>query len=178
MWCGWLSGWIQEHEFVPLFGQLENIWFANEEIIFEYTPLRTLEFCSSLMAYKVEKISDFSSTGFCLYYRMLDFNIYSSVELNTGLYISLKITYLGSACFVNSKQVSDIFAYISFYNFTHVHCGFKGVRGTVAAYHFRIEHVVKLVNSCANLNGDIDEQAVFRMEGNGTGMSVFLWHWV
>ena len=75
---------------MPLFGQLENIWLANEEIIFEYTPLRTLEFCSSLMAYKVEKISDFSSTGFCLYYRMLDFNIYSSVELNTGLYISLK----------------------------------------------------------------------------------------
>jgi hypothetical protein len=27
---------------LPLFGQLQNIFLANEEIIFEYTPLATL----------------------------------------------------------------------------------------------------------------------------------------
>lgn len=74
---------------MPLFGQLENIWLANEQIIFEFTPLKTLEFCSSLMAYKVKRI-DFSSTEFCFYNRMLDFNIYSLAKLNDGLYITLK----------------------------------------------------------------------------------------
>lgn len=34
---------------LPLFGQLENVLLANEEIIFEYTPLETLEFSSILM---------------------------------------------------------------------------------------------------------------------------------
>ena len=49
---------------MPLFGQLENIWLANEEIIFEYTPLRTLEFCSSLMTYKVVILVPQSSAPF------------------------------------------------------------------------------------------------------------------
>lgn len=72
---------------MPLFGRLENIWLANEMVIFEYTPLRTLEFCSSSVAYKVEEICDFSSTNFCLSNRMLDFNTYSLVELNSELYV-------------------------------------------------------------------------------------------
>ena len=48
----------------------------------------------------------------------------------------------------------------------HVHFGLKGARSTVAAFDFRIEYVVKLVKSCANLNGVIDAQAVFRIEPN------------
>ena len=49
---------------------------------------------------------------------------------------------------------------------THVHFGFKGARSTGAAFDFRIEYVVKLVKSSAKINGDIDVQAVFRIEAN------------
>ena len=49
---------------------------------------------------------------------------------------------------------------------TRVHFGLKRTRSTVAAFDFRIEYVVKLVKSCANLNGVIDAQAVFRIEPN------------
>ncbi|CAB4026605.1 Hypothetical predicted protein, partial [Paramuricea clavata] len=72
---------------MPVFGQLEKIFSVGEEVIFEYTPLKTLEFSSRFMAYKVEKLSYFEPTTFCLYRRMLDYNIYSPVNVNTGLYI-------------------------------------------------------------------------------------------
>jgi hypothetical protein len=75
---------------MPVFGQLEKIFSVGEEVIFEYTPLKTLEFSSGFMAYKVEKLSYFEPTKFCLYRRMLDYNIYSLVNVNTGLYIGLK----------------------------------------------------------------------------------------
>ena len=48
----------------------------------------------------------------------------------------------------------------------HVHFGFKGASSTVTVFDFRIEYVVKLVKSCAKLNGDIDAQVVFRIEAN------------
>ena len=56
-----------------------------------------------------------------------------------------------------------------------VHFGFKGARSTVVAFVIKIEHVYKLVKSCAKLNGDIDGQEVFRIEAGATGMSVFVW---
>ena len=48
----------------------------------------------------------------------------------------------------------------------HVHFGFKGASSTVTVFDFRTEYVVKLVKSCAKLNGDIDAQVVFRIEAN------------
>ena len=55
----------------------------------------------------------------------------------------------------------------------HVYFGFKGASSTVAAFDFRIKYVVKLVKNCAKLNGDIDAQAVFRIEANWAGTSLF-----
>lgn len=40
---------------MPVFGKLECIWLADEEILFEYTPFRTVEFDVNLMAYEVEE---------------------------------------------------------------------------------------------------------------------------
>lgn len=75
---------------MPVFGKLVNIFLANDEVIFQYAPLRTLELSSTLMAYTVETLCDFTPTEFCLYRTMLDFNIYSVVKRNCGLYIGLK----------------------------------------------------------------------------------------
>ena len=58
---------------------------------------------------------------------------------------------------------------------THVHFGFKGARSTVAGFDFRIEHVVKLVNSCAKPNEDTDGQDVFGIEANEAEISLFFW---
>ena len=61
---------------------------------------------------------------------------------------------------------------------THVHFGFKGARSTVAGFDFRIEHVVKLVNSCAKPNEDMDGQDIFGIEANEAEMSAFFWRFL
>jgi hypothetical protein len=75
---------------MPLFGQLENILLVDEEVILEYTPMKTLEFSSDLMAYKVQNLCEFSPTEYCLSRGMLDFNVYTILKLDCGLYIRLK----------------------------------------------------------------------------------------
>ncbi len=75
---------------MPLFGQLENILLVNEEVILEYTPMKTLEFSSDFMAHKVQNLCEFSPTEYCLSRRMLDFNVYTVLKLDCGLYIRLK----------------------------------------------------------------------------------------
>ena len=75
---------------MPLFGQLENIFLVGDEVVFEYIPLKTLEFSTDLMAYKVKKVCDSDIKNLCFYRRMLDYNIYSIVDVNNELYISLK----------------------------------------------------------------------------------------
>jgi hypothetical protein len=75
---------------MPLFGQLENILLAYEEVILEYTPLQTLEFSSDLMAYKIQNLCGFSTTEYCLSRTMLDFNVYTEIKLDCGFYIRLK----------------------------------------------------------------------------------------
>ena len=69
---------------MPLFGHLENIWLANEEALLEYFTSKTEEFHSNLAAYKVEKPCAVVSTKFRLHSKMLDFNNYSLVKINSG----------------------------------------------------------------------------------------------
>ena len=39
---------------MPMFGIVESIWLADDEIIFEYTLVKAVEFNTNLMAYGVE----------------------------------------------------------------------------------------------------------------------------
>ena len=75
---------------MPVFGQLENIFLVGEEVVFEYILLKTLEFSTGLMAYKVKKVCNADTKSLCIYRRMLDYNIYSIVDVNNELYVSLK----------------------------------------------------------------------------------------
>ena len=75
---------------MPVFGQLENIFLVGEEVVFEYILLKTLEFSTGLMAYKVRKVCNADTKSLCVYRRMLDYNIYSIVDVNNELYVSLK----------------------------------------------------------------------------------------
>ena len=73
-----------------VFGKLENIWFLDEEIIFEFSPLTTLGFDGNLIAYKVAEPLPDDVTKFCHFKRLLDYNVYSLEKLTNGLYIPLK----------------------------------------------------------------------------------------
>ena len=75
---------------LPLFGKLGNIWLADEEVLFEYMPLTTVEFDMEFMAYKVEEPLAAMAMDFCFYKKLLDFNVYSLQEQNDSLYIPLK----------------------------------------------------------------------------------------
>ena len=75
---------------MPVFVKLENIWFLDEEIIFEFSPLETLGFDGNLIAYKVAEPLPDDVTKFCHFKRLLDYNVYSLQKLTNGLYIPLK----------------------------------------------------------------------------------------
>lgn len=74
---------------MPVFGKLECIWLADEEILFEYTPFRTVEFDVNLMAYEVEE-PESNVTEFCHFNLILDYNVYFIQRPVSGLYIPLK----------------------------------------------------------------------------------------
>ena len=75
---------------LPIFGKLGSIWLADDIVIFSYLPLKTVSFNSNLMSYEVEECMLAMAMDFCLYDRLLDFNVYSSQDLNGKLYVPLK----------------------------------------------------------------------------------------
>ena len=75
---------------MSLFGQLENIFLVGDEVVFEYIPLKTLEFSTDLMAYRVKKVCDSDIKNLRFYRRMLDYNIYSIEDVDNELDVSLK----------------------------------------------------------------------------------------
>ena len=66
---------------LPAFGRIQRIWLADEDAIFEYIPLRTVEFNDCFLFYEVEDPGDGVPTEFYLYTSMLDFNVYSILKL-------------------------------------------------------------------------------------------------
>ena len=52
---------------IPTFGKLLQIWLIDNEVIFEFTPFKTVEFNHNLLAYEVEDPGDKASTKFCFY---------------------------------------------------------------------------------------------------------------
>lgn len=77
----------------PVFGKLKSIWLADEHVVFEYEPYRTLTFNEYLMAYQVEELTN-GRTEFCHVTTMLDYNVYSTQKLDGRIYVPLKY-YLG-----------------------------------------------------------------------------------
>ena len=75
---------------MPIFGRLQQIWMADEEIIFEFTPLRTVQFDDNLLSYEVDDPGDGVPTEFCFYNCMLDYNLYSLQEQHGTAFIPLK----------------------------------------------------------------------------------------
>lgn len=75
---------------LPVFGKLDCVWLANDEIIFEYFEYRVVGFSNELMAYQVVDIQPDDPTKFCIPHKMLDFNVYSIQTVNSELYIPLK----------------------------------------------------------------------------------------
>ena len=75
---------------LPAFGRIQRIWLADEEAIFEYTPLRTVEFNDGFMSYEVKDPGDGVPTEFCLYTSMLDFNVYSILKQFDATFIPIK----------------------------------------------------------------------------------------
>ena len=75
---------------MPIFGRLQQIWMADEEIIFEFTPLRTVQFDENLLSYEVYDPGDGVPTEFCFYNCMLDYNLYSLQEQLGSAFIPLK----------------------------------------------------------------------------------------
>lgn len=73
----------------PVFGKLKSIWLANEHVLFEYEPYRTIMFDATLMAYQVEELSH-GISEFCHVDTMLDYNVYSLQKLSNSLYVPLK----------------------------------------------------------------------------------------
>lgn len=74
----------------PFFWKLQQIWLVDEEILFEFTPLKTVELNPNLLAYEVEDPGDDAIAEFCFYNRMLDFNVYSLQQHFDAIYITLK----------------------------------------------------------------------------------------
>lgn len=64
-------------EKVPTFGKLQQILLVDEEILFEYSPLTTIEFNHNFMTYEVYDHGDDALSELCFYSRMLDFNVYA-----------------------------------------------------------------------------------------------------
>ncbi|XP_028409387.1 uncharacterized protein LOC114531989 isoform X2 [Dendronephthya gigantea] len=75
---------------LPEFGRIQRIWLADEDTIFEYTPLKTVEFNDGLLSYEVEDPGDGVPTKFCLYASMLDFNVYSTLKQFDSTFIPTK----------------------------------------------------------------------------------------
>ena len=75
---------------LPIFGRLQRIWLADEDVIFEITPLRTLQFDKNVLGYEVEDPGNGVPTEYYFYKRMLDYNLYSLQEVRGTSFIPLK----------------------------------------------------------------------------------------
>ena len=63
---------------------------TDEEIIFEFTPLRTVQYDENLLSYEVDDPGDGVPAEFYFYNCVLDYNLYSLQEQLGTAFIPLK----------------------------------------------------------------------------------------